>query len=32
MLYDVDIGHRAPQLTLINGAVGAVRFDVVEHR
>ncbi len=27
VLYDVDIGHRPPQLTLINGALANVSFD-----
>ena len=27
VIYDVDIGHRPPQFTLVNGAYAEVRFD-----
>ena len=27
VLYDVDIGHSPPQMTLINGALGTVEFS-----
>lgn len=27
VLYDLDIGHRQPQLTLVNGALAKVRYD-----
>ncbi len=27
VLVDVDVGHRPPQMVLINGALATVRFD-----
>jgi muramoyltetrapeptide carboxypeptidase LdcA involved in peptidoglycan recycling len=32
VIYDMDIGHVPPQLILINGALGTLRFGRSEHR